>query len=49
MGIKPSDAKAIRKIAIRLSMKLNSNFEYFMKMPILELMEVVEEVVEVGQ
>lgn len=49
MGICPNDGKVVRKIAIRLSIKLNTSMEYFMNMPVRELIEIVEEVSELGQ
>lgn len=49
MGISPNDGKTIRKIAIRLSIRLNTSLEYFMNMPVRELIEIVEEVSELGQ
>lgn len=49
MGINPNDGRVVRKIAIRLSIKLNTSMEYFMNMPVRELIEIVEEVSELGQ
>ena len=49
MGISPNDGRVVRKIAIRLSIKLNTSMEYFMHMPVRELIEIVEEVSEIGQ
>lgn len=49
MGISPNDGMALRKIAIRLSIRLNTSLEYFMNMPVRELIEIVEEVSELGQ
>lgn len=49
MGISPNDGRVIRKISIRLSIRLNTSLEYFMNMPVRELIEIVEEVSELGQ
>ena len=49
MGISPNDGRVVRKIAIRLSIKLNTSMEYFMNIPVKELIEIVEEVSELGQ
>ena len=49
MGISPNDGRIVRKIAVRLSIRLNTSMEYFMNMPIRELIEIVEEVSELGQ
>jgi len=44
VGISPNDGRVVRKIAIRLSIKLNTSMEYFMNMPVKELIEIVEEI-----
>ena len=49
MGISPNDGRIVRKIAVRLSIRLNTSMEYFMNMPVRELIEIVEEVSEIGQ
>lgn len=49
MGISPNDGRVVRKIAIRLSIRLNTSLEYFMNMPVRELIEIVEEVSKLGQ
>ena len=49
MGISPNDGRIVRKIAVRLSIRLNTSMEYFMNMPVRELIQIVEEVSELGQ
>jgi hypothetical protein len=49
VGISPNDGRIVRKIAVRLSIRLNTSMEYFMNMPVRELIEIVEEVSELGQ
>lgn len=49
MGISPNDGRVVRRIAIRLSIRLNTSLEYFMNIPVRELIEIVEEVSELGQ
>lgn len=49
MGISPNDGRVVRRIAIRLSIRLNTSLEYFINMPVRELIEIVGEVSELGQ
>jgi len=39
----------MKKLAIKISMRLNSSIEYLMKMPIDSLLELAESICEVDQ
>ncbi|BBF42007.1 hypothetical protein lbkm_0689 [Lachnospiraceae bacterium KM106-2] len=39
----------MRKIVTRLTLQLKTGMDYFMSVPVFELREIVEEVVEIGK
>ena len=42
-------AQNLRKTAVRISMRLNSSIEYLLNIPIIQLMELVEEILEADE
>ena len=49
LGASDNLAQDMKKLAIKISMRLNSSIEYLMKMPIDSLLELAESICEVDQ
>ena len=48
-GIRPGDAKILRKICIRVSLATKTGLEYLMNLPVLDLLDLVKELGELGK
>lgn len=49
LGASDDLAKNLKKTAIRVSMRLSSSVEYLLNLPIRQLMEIVEEIIEIDE
>lgn len=48
-GIKPADTRVMRRICLQMAMITKTGLDYFMKMPVTELLELVKELNDIGK
>ncbi len=48
-GVRPDDAAGLRRACISLSLALHAGMDYFVRMPVTELVETMKEVGRIGK
>lgn len=48
-GIKPADTQELRRICLQMSMMTKTGLDYLLEMPVLELLEIVKEMNNIGK
>lgn len=47
-GIRPSDGAELRRLCIRLSLFMRTGLDFFLNLPVFELMEIANEVNQIA-
>lgn len=48
-GIRPADTSAMRRVCLQMAISTRTGLDYFMKMPVTELLELVKELNNIGK
>ena len=48
-GIKPADTRVMRRVCLQMAMITKTGLDYFMKLPVTELLELVKELNDIGK
>lgn len=48
-GIRPADISAMRRVCLQMAISTRTGLDYFMKMPVTELLELVKELNDIGK